>query len=272
MKHQKFLQIIGFLTFLGTFLPLKSQDLPNPIHSRKYYYNHFDYPLNGIRISTNNAFSKWLNEHYFEPTNISGTVVNIHQPWGHDSIQQIVKSFEISPFYCALSEVTNSEYQKFVNDDTSSFFKRQKLSRAWVYPDTNVWVSALTFNEPFVNYYFQHPAYSDFPVVGVSQFQATQYCNWLEDKLNAEFKGQLPEGYKIQEIFQLQQSLCNLPKPWQSIFTQHFQKKRRNHFQNTSLGCHTNHCLGRQNIMPRFTHSTIKLITGNYVTNDCRLS
>ena len=198
MKHQKFLQIIGFLTFLGTFLPLKSQDLPNPIHSRKYYYNHFDYPLNGIRISTNNAFSKWLNEQYFEPTNIAGKIVNIHQPWGHDSIQQIVKSFEISPFYCALSEVTNSEYQKFVNDDTSSFFKRQKLSRAWVYPDTNVWVSALTFNEPFVNYYFQHPAYSDFPVVGVSQFQATQYCNWLEDKLNAEFKGQLPEGYKIQ--------------------------------------------------------------------------
>lgn len=198
MNSQKLAHLWILLFSLGTLTPLKSQDLPNPIHSRKYYYNHFDYPLGGIRISKKNTFSQWLFENYFEPTRITGTMVHIHQPWGYDTIQQILKNFEISPFYCSFSEVTNKEYREFLNSDTSTFFKKQQINRAWAHPDTNVWVSSATYKEPFVNYYFQHPAYSDFPVVGVSQFQATQYCNWLEEKLNAQFLGQLPEGYKIQ--------------------------------------------------------------------------
>jgi formylglycine-generating enzyme required for sulfatase activity len=34
-------------------------------------------------------------------------------------------------------------------------------------------------------------------VVGVSQFQATAYCDWLESKLNESLKSVIPKGYKI---------------------------------------------------------------------------
>ena len=37
-----------------------------------------------------------------------------------------------------------------------------------------------------------------YPVVGVSQFQATEYCNWLESKLNESLKSSIPDGYRIE--------------------------------------------------------------------------
>ena len=37
-------------------------------------------------------------------------------------------------------------------------------------PDTLVWRSKLAFNEPYTEYYLRHPAYRDYPVVGVNWF------------------------------------------------------------------------------------------------------
>ena len=51
-------------------------------------------------------------------------------------------------------------------------------------PDTNVWRSKLAYNEPFVEYYFRHPAYQDYPVVGVNWLQATDYAAWRTDRVN----------------------------------------------------------------------------------------
>ncbi|MDD4644800.1 MAG: SUMF1/EgtB/PvdO family nonheme iron enzyme, partial [Bacteroidales bacterium] len=43
---------------------------------------------------------------------------------------------------------------------------------------------ALAFNEPMTEYYLRHPSYNDYPVVGVSWLQATQYCEWRTDRVN----------------------------------------------------------------------------------------
>ena len=55
-----------------------------------------------------------------------------------------------------------------------------------VYPDTLAWVHDFTysFNEPMTNMYFWHPAYDDYPVVGVSWKQATAFSIWRTQLLN----------------------------------------------------------------------------------------
>jgi formylglycine-generating enzyme required for sulfatase activity len=50
-----------------------------------------------------------------------------------------------------------------------------------VFPNTNSWVMDFpySYNEPMKEYYFVHPAYDKFPVVGVSNSQANLYCSWF---------------------------------------------------------------------------------------------
>ncbi|HTB31347.1 MAG TPA: SUMF1/EgtB/PvdO family nonheme iron enzyme [Bacteroidia bacterium] len=56
-----------------------------------------------------------------------------------------------------------------------------------VFPDTLAWVHDFTysFNEPMTNMYFWHPAYDNYPVVGVSWQQATAFCVWRSQLLNS---------------------------------------------------------------------------------------
>jgi gliding motility-associated lipoprotein GldJ len=51
-------------------------------------------------------------------------------------------------------------------------------------PDTLCWRSPLAFNEKYVDYYLRHPAYRDYPVVGVSWLQANDFCKWRTDRVN----------------------------------------------------------------------------------------
>ena len=51
-------------------------------------------------------------------------------------------------------------------------------------PDTLVWRDKLGYNEPFVTHYLRHPAYKNYPVVGVSWIQANDYCIWRTDRVN----------------------------------------------------------------------------------------
>jgi len=55
-----------------------------------------------------------------------------------------------------------------------------------VYPDTLAWVHDFTysFNEPMTNSYFWHPAYDDYPVVGVTWKQARAFSVWRTELLN----------------------------------------------------------------------------------------
>ena len=51
-------------------------------------------------------------------------------------------------------------------------------------PETLVWRNAMAYNEPMIEVYFRHPAYRDYPVVGVSWIQARDYAIWRTDRVN----------------------------------------------------------------------------------------
>jgi len=49
-----------------------------------------------------------------------------------------------------------------------------------VYPDTLVWLSDFSYaaNEPMTEAYFSHPAFRNYPVVGVTWRQARAFTVW----------------------------------------------------------------------------------------------
>jgi gliding motility-associated lipoprotein GldJ len=102
--------------------------------------------------------------------------------WNTTPIKQQVRSF-----YLDESEVTNSEYL-FYLEWMEKVFPPSDLNYKDIYlsavPDTLVWRDVLGSNELLTENYLRHPAYADYPVVGVSWIQATQYCKWRSDRVN----------------------------------------------------------------------------------------
>ncbi len=56
-----------------------------------------------------------------------------------------------------------------------------------VYPDTLCWVRdfSYSYNEPMAKQYYSHPAFGNYPVVGVNWKQATAFCEWRTQYLNS---------------------------------------------------------------------------------------
>ena len=102
--------------------------------------------------------------------------------WNTTPVKQQVRSF-----YMDEAEVTNIEYLLYLqylekvfppSDDTY-----RKIYQAAL-PDTLVWRNTLGFNELLTENYLRHPAYAEYPVVGVSWRQAAEFCKWRTDRVN----------------------------------------------------------------------------------------
>lgn len=99
----------------------------------------------------------------------------------------------INAFAMSSTEVSNVEYQEFLQDLLrSNELEKYKLA---VY-DSTIWNTKQGINQGYVDYYFNHPAYRNYPVVCVSKQGAELFCEWLckkyaqlsGNKLQIEFR------------------------------------------------------------------------------------
>ena len=79
-------------------------------------------------------------------------------------------------------EISNKAWKEFtyyilnVKNDSTEY--QQMLT------DTTVWKTQLFNNSVFVDYYFRHPDYNGYPVVGVSYEQVKAFCEWRTERVN----------------------------------------------------------------------------------------
>lgn len=89
----------------------------------------------------------------------------------------------VSSFYMDQTEVTNFQWLEYLYWISRAYEQYPMVYRNAL-PDTLCWRSPLAMNEKYVEYYLRHPAYRDYPVVGVSWLQASDFCKWRTDRVN----------------------------------------------------------------------------------------
>ena len=123
---------------------------------------------------------------------------DVMHDWNNSPNQQHVQSFYIDE-----TEVTNLMYLEYL-DWIKRVYPPENPEFEDIYngilPDTLVWRNRLGSAEILVENYLRHPAYRNYPVVGVSWLQANEYAKWRSDRVGEmvlQKEGYLERGAHI---------------------------------------------------------------------------
>ncbi|HVS92406.1 MAG TPA: SUMF1/EgtB/PvdO family nonheme iron enzyme [Mucilaginibacter sp.] len=155
------------------------------------YLNDPKYLITPKGANANTNGKKYINwayvKHYpisFNPSSKKGSNANFNKLQGmfYQGDDKIFDRNELDVRllkynYSLFVERDAANYRWDKTKKRSDFILRDTVA---VYPDTLVWLSDFTYaaNEPMVENYFSHPAYRNYPVVGVTWRQARAFTVW----------------------------------------------------------------------------------------------
>ncbi len=123
---------------------------------------------------------------------MGATQEDVMGDWNNVPRRVTVNSFLIDKY-----EVSNLAYREYTNWIDNVFSSDSAITSA-ARPDSLVWRSELSYNEPYVEYYFHHPSFNQYPVVGVTWKQAHDYCIWRSDRVNQKIL--IEKGYQKKSV------------------------------------------------------------------------
>lgn len=195
-------------------------------------------------------------------TFVMGKVSSIRQQFNPEDSDLLYipnpRRVEVHPFYICNHEVTNAEYGEFVKwvrdsvirahpedpsfcylkDDNhfGGFSKKEYNTNLFVYqgvciyPDTLCWLRtkypyAFLQFESISRIYFYHPAFKDFPVVGINWHQAMAYCQWKTMQLKSEaakHKKSISVAFRLPSEAEWEYAALAQPKAKEKEYEQRF--------------------------------------------------
>lgn len=105
--------------------------------------------------------------------------------------------------YMDRTEIRNIDYREYLYWIIRNYGRQNEMYNKAL-PDTMVWMSKLGYYEPYVIHYFRHPAFNNFPVVGITAGQAIDYCAWRTKRVK--------EYYLLKKKLITQEMLQDLSK------------------------------------------------------------
>ena len=113
--------------------------------------------------------------------------------------------------------------------DVSNLDKYAKDHSVNIYPDIFCWIRdfSYSYNEPMTRNYFWHPAFDDYPVVGVNWKMAQAFCHWrtqLWNDIKASQKGEVnTEDFRLPTEHEWEYAARGghdlAPYPWGGYYT-----------------------------------------------------
>lgn len=119
--------------------------------------------------------------------------------YGMTGLDNRERMIAVKPYYLDETEVTNIAYLEYLH-----YLKEDGTDEEYelALPDTTVWRQDFAFNDPFVQYYLRHPAFREYPVVGVSWLQAQAYCTWRTEAVSGIIKDSAQKEGGTGSVFQ----------------------------------------------------------------------